>query len=66
MKLIMNNIRQIRNYYLVFAILYLVVCFVPLFSMGVQTFLQKLFWLVLIGYTIVEFADNLKDMNDQP
>ncbi|MDO5291630.1 MAG: hypothetical protein Q4F05_02650 [bacterium] len=61
----MTKIRTIKTYYLVFAIFYLVICFVPLFSGAMQEMLQKVFWLVLIGYTVIEFMDNLKDLDSE-
>lgn len=54
----MNNTTFIRNCYLVFCSIYLLICFLPIFSGTFQTVLQKWFWLVLIVYAGIEFVDN--------
>lgn len=54
----MKKTTLVRNYYLIFSIIYLVICFIPQFGGRIQDIMQKGFWIILIGYAVIEFVDN--------
>lgn len=54
----MKKTTLVRNCYLVFSIIYLLICFIPQLQGAIQNVMQKGFWIILIGYAVIEFVDN--------